>query len=85
MPIGCYGLYGPYLYDYHLNYPAHKCVSINSNQCECLALSEYVWQSEYLHEYVLAYIQVYLDFLIFITQIIFIVFFCGQINHLYDV
>jgi len=26
MPIGHYRLYGPYLYDYHLYYPAHKCV-----------------------------------------------------------
>ncbi len=47
-------LYGPYLYDYHLYYPAHQCVwllTINSNQCECLAIS--VCISEYVREYVL--------------------------------
>ncbi len=58
----------------------------NSNQSECLAISVYVWQSEYVCECVLAYIQSYLFYLfIFNTQIILIVFFCGQINHLYDV
>ncbi len=55
--MGRYGLYGPYLYDYHLNYPTHQCVILNRNQCECKAISVYVWQSEYVHEYVLAYLQ----------------------------
>ncbi len=68
MPMGRYGLYGQYLYDYYLNYPTHQCVIINSNQFECLAISVYVWQSEY----VLAYIH---SLFIFITPILFIVFF----------
>ncbi len=61
--MGRYGLYGPYQYDYQLNYPSHQCVIINSYRCECLAISVYVWQSEYVlecvREYVLAYIQSY--------------------------
>ncbi len=40
------------------------------------------WQSEYVREYVQ---HTKLFFAFFITQIILIVFFCGQINHLYDV
>ncbi len=70
-------LYGPYLYDYNLYYTAHQCVIINSNQCECLAISVYV------REYVLHTTQFF--FFLFITQIILIVFFSDQINHLYDV
>ncbi len=35
-------LHGPYLYDYNLYYTTHQCVIINSNQCECLAISVYV-------------------------------------------
>ncbi len=54
MLMGFYGLYGPYLYDYHLNYPTQECVIINSNQCD-----QFVWQPEYVCEYVLAYIQSY--------------------------
>ncbi len=87
--MGRYGLYGPYQYDYQLNYPSHQCVIINSYQCECLAISVYVWQSEYVlecvREYVLAYIQSFFFFFC-ITQIILIVVcFCGQINPQYDV
>ncbi len=76
MPIGRYGLHGSYLYDYHLNYPVLISVWLltNSNQCECLAISVYVWQSEY----VLAYIQSYFFFISFITQIICIVFFVAK-------
>ncbi len=53
-----------------MDYMAHICMIIiwitphisvwlltNSNQCECLAISVYVWQSEYVREYVLAYIR----------------------------
>ncbi len=49
MPIGCYGLYGPYLYDYHLYYPTHQCVIINSNQWECLAIRVCTWVCTSLH------------------------------------
>ncbi len=52
----------------------------NSNQCECLAISVYVWQSEYV-----LHTKLFFSFFLFITQIILIVFFSGQINHLYDV
>ncbi len=78
MPIGCYGLYGPYLYDYHLYYPTHQCVIINSNQWECLAIRVCTWVCTSLHT------KLFFLFL-FITQICLIVFFYGQINHLYDV
>ncbi len=47
MPIGHYGLYGPYLYDYHLYYPAHQCVNV------------WPYQSMYESMY---YIQSYLSF-----------------------
>ncbi len=53
-----------------MDYMGHICMIIvwitpnitvwlltKSNQCECLAISVYVWQSEYVREYVLAYIQ----------------------------
>ncbi len=77
-----------------MDYMAHICMIIiwmtlhisvwlptNSNQWECLAISVYVWQSEYVREYVLAYIQSFF-FIFFITQIILIAFFSGQINQL---
>ncbi len=68
-------LYGPYLYDYHLYYRTSVCDywHINRNQCECLAISVYVWPSEYvLHTKIL------------LLKLFF--FFCsGQINHLYEV
>ncbi len=58
-----------YLYEYQsaiMDYMAHICMIIicitphisvwlltNSNQCECLAISVYVWKSEYVRTYVL--------------------------------
>ncbi len=70
-----------------MDYMAHICMiiicitplismwllTINSNQCEWLAISVYVWQSEYVREYVLHTKQKKILFL-FITQIILIVF-----------
>ncbi len=75
-----------------MDYMAHICMisicitqhvsvwllTINSNQCECLAISVSVWQSEYVREHNAIF------FYFFITQII-LVFFSGQINLLYDV
>ncbi len=75
MLMGHYGLYGSYLYDYHLNYPTH--------QCECLAILVYVWQSEYEREYVLEYVLVYIQSILLLKLLL--LYFFGQINHLYDV
>ncbi len=71
-----------------MDYMAHICMIViwitphisvwlltNSNQCECLAISVYVWQSEYVRVHVLAYIQSYFFFFLFITQFILTVFF----------
>ncbi len=55
-------------------------LTIINNLCECLAESVFVWQPEYVHEYVLPF-----SLFIFITQIILILIFCGQINNLYDI
>ncbi len=77
-----------------MDYIAHICMiiicinphisvwllTINSNQCESLAISVYVWQSEYV-----LHTKLFFLLLLFITQIILIVCFSGQINHLYDV
>ncbi len=58
-------------------------LTIINHLCECLAISVHVWQSEYVPEYLL-HTKLFFLFL-FIAQIILIVFFSGQINHLYDV
>ncbi len=57
---------------------AHQCVITDCNQCECLAISVYVWQSGYI---------------LYTKQILFFYYysnysycmFSAQINHLYDV
>ncbi len=71
-----------------MDYMAHICMIIicitpHISMSLLTAISVNVWQSDYVREYVLAYIQNY--FFLFITQICLIVFFNGQINHLYDV
>ncbi len=80
----------PYLYDYDLYYCTSACDSMitdywQQSVCGCLAKSGYVWQSEYVCEYVQHTKQFFFSFFLFITQMILIVFFSGQINHLYDV
>ncbi len=52
-----------------------RLLTINSNQCEWLAISVYVWQSEYVREYVLHTTTNIYFFFLFITQNILIVFF----------
>ncbi len=81
-----------------MNYMAHICMIViwitphisvwlltNSNQCECLAISVYVWQSEYVRVHVLAYIQSYFFSFFLLLNLFLLYFFSGQINHLYDV
>ncbi len=49
---------------------------MTSNQCECLAISVYVWQSEYVLENVLyTKLIIFFSIFLFITQFILIVFF----------
>ncbi len=47
----------------------------NSNQCECLAKSVYVWQSEYVCEYELAYIQSYFFISFYLLLKLFLLYF----------
>ncbi len=79
-----------------MDYMAHICMIIicimlhisvwlltNSNQCEWLTISVYVWQSVYvLHRaiFILSFFLLLKSF-----KILLILFFSGQINHLYDV
>ncbi len=62
-------LYGPYLYDYHLYY--WLTVWMSGHISVCLAIRVCTTYKAF--------------FFLFITQIILIVFFSGQINHIYDV
>ncbi len=47
----------------------------NSNQCECLAKSVYVWQLEYVCEYELAYIQSYFFISFYLLLKLFLLYF----------
>ncbi len=58
-------------------------LTINSKQCECLAISVYVWQSEYVREYVQHTKQFF--FFLLLLKLFLLYFLMGQINHLYDV
>ncbi len=58
-------------------------LTINSKQCECLAISVYVWQSEYVREYVQHTKQFFVFLLL--LKLFLLYFLMGQINHLYDV
>ncbi len=61
---------------------AHQRVITDCNQCECLAISVYVWQSEYiLHTTQILFFINCFYFLLYYSYCIF----SAQINHLYDV
>ncbi len=75
MVVGHYGLYGPYLYDYHLYYPAHQCVItdyyhqsvwMSGNISVCLAIRVCAWECT-------TYKAIVFSFFLFITQIILII------------
>ncbi len=76
MLIGRYGLYGPYLYDYHLNYPAHQCVITDYQQSVCifgyisvcLAIRVCMWVCT-------AYIQSYFCLYLFLLLKLFLLYF----------
>ncbi len=60
---------------------------MTSNQCECLAISVYVWQSEYVLEYVLyTKLIILFSFFVFLLLKLLLLYFSSvQIKHLYDV
>ncbi len=79
-----YWLYGPSVWLssvlQHINV---WLLTMMNNQCECLALSMYVWQSDALTFKANSH---FLAFFLSITQILFLLYFSSaQINHLYDV
>ncbi len=84
-------LYGPYLYDYHLYYPTYQCVitdiltaiSVNVWPYQCMSGNQSMYVCTKYK--VIFFLSFFLSFFLFITQIIIIVFFSGQINNLYDV
>ncbi len=80
-------LYGPYLYDYHLNYPTHQCVITDIQQSVwmfgdisvCLAIRACTWVCTTLHT------KLFFFYLSFYCSNYSYCIFSGQINHLYDV